>query len=142
MALKHDEEKIPQSQDTLADLSETELRAQEKSHEQKRSVRSIHSTHNDGASEHSTVGDDDIDLETAAELDRIETQRKPIVKVPASQRRGLFARFAVVAEVTEPLDYTNNVKWFITFIVSIAAAAAPLGSSIIFREHLDLSAVE
>jgi hypothetical protein len=60
------------------------------------------------------------------------SQPGPMV-VPRHKRRGLFGRFTVLAEVGEPEDYPRNTKWFITFIVAIAAAAAPLGSNIFFR---------
>ncbi|RMZ82291.1 hypothetical protein DV738_g1879, partial [Chaetothyriales sp. CBS 135597] len=64
-------------------------------------------------------------------LERIQTPKCPIVKVPASKRRGLFARFALVAEVTDPRDYPDSTKWFLVGIIAIAAAAAPVGSAII-----------
>ena len=57
----------------------------------------------------------------------------PPVKVPRAKRRGLFGRFTLLAEVEEPKHYPRPTKWFITFIVGIAAVAAPLGSAIIFR---------
>ena len=53
--------------------------------------------------------------------------------VPRDKRRGLFGRFAVLEEVVEPKDYPRKTKWFITFIVAIAGAAAPLGSVIYLR---------
>jgi len=37
-----------------------------------------------------------------------------------------------MAEVTEPVNYNNKLKWFITFIVAFAAGAAPFGSGIVF----------
>lgn len=40
--------------------------------------------------------------------------QKDAVKVPQGERRGLFARLAVIAEVTEPYDYTRRKKWTIT----------------------------
>lgn len=55
------------------------------------------------------------------------------VKVPRANRRGLFGRFTILAEVEEPKDYPNKTKWFLTFVIAIAAAAAPLGSAIFFR---------
>jgi len=55
------------------------------------------------------------------------------VKVPRSARRGLFGRFTILAEVEEPKHYGRRTKWFITFIVALAAAAAPMGSAIFFR---------
>lgn len=64
-------------------------------------------------------------------ISRASSIRQPAVIVPRSERRGLFARFTVIPEVTIPHDYTNSVKWMITAIVAIAAAAAPMGSAII-----------
>lgn len=55
--------------------------------------------------------------------------------VSRSQRRGLLGRFTVVAEVENPLDYPRRTKWFITFVVALAAVAAPLGSTIFFRTY-------
>ena len=65
------------------------------------------------------------------------------VKVPRANRRGLFGRFTLVAEVEEPMHYPRKVKWFITFNVAFAAIAAPMGSAIIFRKSrsLPMSAV-
>ena len=61
------------------------------------------------------------------------------VKVPRSQRRGLFGRFTIVAEVEEPKHYSRRTKWYITFVVALAAVAAPMGSAIIFRMTSDES---
>lgn len=82
--------------------------------------------------------------ETASEqrhLDKVETdtQDPAPVKVPRSQRRGLFGRIAILAEVEEPKHYSRRAKWYITFIVAMTAAAAPLGSTIIFRMTSDES---
>jgi hypothetical protein len=66
-----------------------------------------------------------------------ETDPAP-VKVPRSQRRGLFGRFIIFAEVEEPHHYPPRTKWFITFVIALAAAAAPLGSNIIFRKSKSL----
>jgi hypothetical protein len=85
----------------------------------------------------STVIADNEDVEhRGSVLDRIVTPRRDAVKVPRSQRRGLLGRFTLVAEVQDPYDYNNKLKWFITFIVAFAAAAAPMGSSIFFRTSL------
>jgi multidrug resistance protein len=65
--------------------------------------------------------------------------RKDAVIVPRGERRGLFAKLAVIAEVTEPHDYTNKRKWMITFVVAVAAAAAPMGSSIILPALGDIT---
>ncbi|KXS97355.1 hypothetical protein AC578_10727 [Pseudocercospora eumusae] len=53
------------------------------------------------------------------------------VPVPRNKRRGLLAHFCLMDEVTNPYNYTRPQKWTVTFIVSLAGAAAPMGSSII-----------
>ena len=65
--------------------------------------------------------------------------QKDAIVVPRGQRRGLFANLAMIAEVTEPHDYTRKRKWMITFVVAIAAAAAPMGSSIILPALGDIT---
>ena len=67
-------------------------------------------------------------------LVRTVTPKADVVKVPRPQRRGLFGRFALLAEVVNPYDYDDRIKWFITFIVAFAAMAAPMGSTIFFRK--------
>ncbi|KAL6721397.1 hypothetical protein ACLMJK_000500 [Lecanora helva] len=62
-----------------------------------------------------------------------------LVKVPRTNRRGLFGRFTLLAEVEEPKNYARPTKWFITFIIGLAAVAAPLGSTIIFPSLLEIS---
>lgn len=50
--------------------------------------------------------------------------------IPKHERRGLLAGVCVVPEVKDPRDYPSNIKWFLTGVVSLAAMAAPLGTSI------------
>jgi multidrug resistance protein len=69
----------------------------------------------------------------------VRSIQKDAVVVPRGQRRGLFANLAVIAEVTEPHDYTRKRKWMITFVVAVAAAAAPMGSSIILPALGDIT---
>ena len=75
------------------------------------------------------------------DLEKVETdiQHPEPVKVPRSQRRGLFGRLTILAEVEEPKHYSQRAKWYITFVVAMAAIAAPLGSTIIFRMRPDQS---
>ena len=68
-----------------------------------------------------------------AEAVESEIEEPGPVKVPRSKRRGLFGRFAILAEIEEPKHYPRTTKWYITFVVALAAVAAPLGSTIIFR---------
>jgi hypothetical protein len=97
---------------------------------------STHTLESAGAlSSPSTVIADNEDLEHGdAAVTRVVTPRRDAVKVPRSRRRGLLGRFSLVAEVQNPYDYSNKLKWFVTFIVAFAAAAAPMGSSIFFRK--------
>ena len=51
--------------------------------------------------------------------------------VPRHERRGLFARITFIPETTDPVRYPRRTKWLITFIVAMAASAAPMGSATI-----------
>ena len=76
------------------------------------------------------------DLELSQARSSAESVAPSAVKVPKSDRQGLFAHFCVLAEVKEPKHYPRRTKWSITFIISMAAIAAPLGSTIILREPI------
>ncbi|EXJ60004.1 hypothetical protein A1O7_04152 [Cladophialophora yegresii CBS 114405] len=120
-------EKLPAAEDTLRRASSDGKIRKEEDVERDSDARSIHSQR----SEPSTVADTH-DVENADDvLARTITPKKPIVKVSRTERRGLFARFSLTAEVTDPYHYKDSTKWFITFVVAIAAAAAPVGSAII-----------
>lgn len=58
----------------------------------------------------------------------------PPIVIPRLKRRGLFGQFTLLAEVDNPKAYSRKKKWFITFIVAVAAITAPMGSSIFFRK--------
>ncbi|KAK2839362.1 hypothetical protein FQN49_006213 [Arthroderma sp. PD_2] len=70
-----------------------------------------------------------VDPETAVRLARSNSYTSP-VSVPRGKRRGLFGSLTLLAEVENPKHYTRKTKWFLTFVVAIAAAAAPMGSAI------------
>ncbi|EXJ95783.1 hypothetical protein A1O1_00907 [Capronia coronata CBS 617.96] len=124
-------EKDAGTSETLHVQSSTEVHRSKEQDIDRRSVHSTVSIVSITPSGQSTAADPQ-DVEIADDvLQRTITPRKPIVKVPRAKRRGLFARFALVAEVTDPVDYKNSTKWFITLTVAIAAAAAPIGSGII-----------
>lgn len=86
----------------------------------------------------SSIQDDDCENDdpeaNATRLERQLTEIGPAIKVARSKRRGLFGQLALVAEVENPKTYPRRMKWFITFIVALAGATAPMGSSIFFRE--------
>ncbi|KAF3491755.1 MFS multidrug transporter [Arthroderma uncinatum] len=69
------------------------------------------------------------DPEAAIQLTRTNSYIPPVI-VPRGKRRGLFGSLTLLAEVENPKLYNRKAKWFITFVVAIAAAAAPMGSAI------------
>jgi len=73
-----------------------------------------------------------IDLE--ATITGASAASRTLSVVPRSKRRGLLARFACIPEVEKPYEYSTGRKWLITALVALAAVAAPMGSSIFFRE--------
>ena len=87
--------------------------------------------------EHAAEGS--LTAQKDAEAVETKVEEPGPVKVPRSKRRGLFGRFAILAEVEEPKHYSRTAKWYITFVVASAAVAAPMGSTIIFRTTPDES---
>lgn len=81
-----------------------------------------------------TTQPNEVDIEALRQTSRHGSVLNQPVKVPRSNRRGLFGRLTILAEVEDPKSYPRGTKWFITFVVAIAGMAAPLGSTIIFRE--------
>nr|POF01192.1 mfs transporter ops2 [Quercus suber] len=65
--------------------------------------------------------------------------REAIV-VPRAQRRGLLARLTLIAEITDPYAYARKKKWLLTFVVALAGAAAPMGSSLVLPALNDIAA--
>lgn len=59
---------------------------------------------------------------------------KALSVVPRSKRRGLLARLTLVPEIAYPPDYKSSTKWCLTAIIALATAAAPLGSTVVYRE--------
>ncbi|KAH6899832.1 major facilitator superfamily domain-containing protein [Thelonectria olida] len=57
---------------------------------------------------------------------------RPLSIVPRSQRRGLFGSITLVPEIPYPPDYKKSTKWGLTFIIALATAAAPLGSTVVY----------
>ncbi|KAJ5522222.1 hypothetical protein N7527_006337 [Penicillium freii] len=78
----------------------------------------------------SNTGDEEHDPENPPRLERQLTEVGPPIKVARLKRRGLFGQLALVAEVENPKTYTRRMKWFITFVVALAGATAPMGSAI------------
>jgi len=76
------------------------------------------------------------DPEDPVPLSRMSTELGPAVVVPRLKRRGLLGQLTLVAEVENPKTYPRRMKWFITFIVAVAGATAPMGSSVFFRKSL------
>jgi hypothetical protein len=59
---------------------------------------------------------------------------RPLSIVPRHKRRGLLGKLSLIPEVDRPYDYKRSTKWLITLLVALAAAAAPMGSSIFLRK--------
>ncbi|CAG8906304.1 unnamed protein product [Penicillium egyptiacum] len=78
----------------------------------------------------SNTADEENDPENPPRLERQLTELGPPIKVARLKRRGLFGQLALVAEVEDPKTYTRRMKWFITFVVALAGATAPMGSAI------------
>ncbi|KAK5987072.1 MFS transporter OpS2 [Cladobotryum mycophilum] len=77
----------------------------------------------------------DIGVEAGAVPQRIQSRastRPGAVLVPRSERRGMFSNLTLIPEVERPYDYKDSTKWAITFTIAMAAAVAPLGSSIFY----------
>ncbi|KAH8434969.1 uncharacterized protein LDX57_012601 [Aspergillus melleus] len=77
--------------------------------------------------------DEEADIPPISEAE----QKQPVV-VPRLKRRGLFGQLTLLAEIENPKTYPRKKKWFITFIVAVAGATAPMGSSIFFRKLTSL----
>ncbi|KMP02038.1 permeases of the major facilitator superfamily protein [Coccidioides immitis RMSCC 2394] len=60
----------------------------------------------------------------------------PPVSIPMSKRRGLLAQLALVPEVEEPKHYPRKTKWFITFVIGVAAHGCAHGKRNLFPEKL------
>ncbi|KAL8648256.1 MAG: hypothetical protein Q9210_005096 [Variospora velana] len=80
------------------------------------------------------------DIEARRETTIPESIHPAPVSIPKSQRRGILGRFTVVAEVEEPKAYPRRTKWYITFVIALAAVAAPMGSAIILPALGQISA--
>ncbi|KAL9019879.1 MAG: hypothetical protein Q9185_002821 [Variospora sp. 1 TL-2023] len=83
---------------------------------------------------------EDEDIEGNRETTIPESIHPAPVPIPKSQRRGILGRFTVVAEVEEPKAYSRRTKWYITFVIALAAVAAPMGSAIILPALGQISA--
>ena len=69
----------------------------------------------------------------------VRSVRRELEKVPPRQRRGLLGRFTIIAEVTNPYDYSRKTKWMLTFVIAVAGAAAPMASSIVLPALVDIA---
>ena len=108
------------------------------SQDSQRTVSDTHSTHDHQVPTHRSRSRAASATQSRAVSSTRSVQREA-VKVPLAERRGLLARFSVIAEVVEPYHYTRQLKWTITFLVAVAGAAAPMGSSIVLPALTDIS---
>lgn len=87
----------------------------------------------DGVMVEEALADQEAPASRTASRASSSSRARPLVIVPRAQRRGLFGRLTIVPEVERPYDYRNRTKWGITLVIALAAAAAPMGSSIFYR---------
>jgi hypothetical protein len=152
-----DQEKSTPPPDTLTPLHE--VRSLEKEMEKQRHARnesesketqakeqeedyiSIAPSRASTCSEHSDISKKGEQTTNSRPIDlsRTTSVTPEAVIVERSQRRGLFARFALIPEVENPVHYARRTKWFITFIVAFCAMAAPMGSAIVMPVLQDIS---
>ena len=85
--------------------------------------------HNDSEPEQPETPVIEPESQTEKDTSRKEEDLPQIEIVPRHLRRGLLSRFAIVPETPKPTLYPNKTKWIITFVVALAAAAAPMGSA-------------
>lgn len=87
-------------------------------------------------------GNDERDAEPGSDdVERVATRHtassarpRAMVVVPRAKRRGLLPWLAMLPEVENPYDYPARIKWTITVVTALAASAAPMGSSVFYRE--------
>ncbi|KAG4417698.1 hypothetical protein IFR04_009137 [Cadophora malorum] len=98
----------------------------------------IHSNTHSSIGSISPIPDQDEDIQKGDKPPLSKTKSRSssvrsraVTIVPRAKRRGLLARLTVIPEVERPYEYKRSTKWFITFQVAIAAAAAPMGSAIL-----------
>jgi multidrug resistance protein len=94
------------------------------------SSSSIITTHSTTATSHTPT--EIKDVEAQPHILEPEIANPSPIPVPRSHRRGLLATLTLIPEVIEPKDYPRPRKWFLTFVVALAAVAAPMGSAIFF----------
>ncbi|KAI9661396.1 MAG: hypothetical protein M1831_003129 [Alyxoria varia] len=61
-----------------------------------------------------------------------QSQQTPVRKVPRRSRDGLLSSLSLLYEAQEPKHYPRSVKWFITFVIALAAVTANMGASIVY----------
>ncbi|KAK6441618.1 hypothetical protein LTR95_002156 [Oleoguttula sp. CCFEE 5521] len=123
--------------ENILDLPRRGRRRSVETHESRRNSHDSDQTHSDIEGHDAQVATPHRSRSRARSS--VRSIKRDAVIVPRGERRGLFARLAVIAEVTEPYDYTRRKKWTVTFIVAVAAAAAPMGSSIILPVLTDIT---
>lgn len=66
------------------------------------------------------------------------TRSRALTIIPRSKRRGLLGSLTLVPEVSNPHDYKRSTKWGLVCIIALATAAAPLGSTVVYRTYFPL----
>lgn len=75
---------------------------------------------------------EEIDHDSRPPITKIVTGKSSIV--PRSKRRGMLGQLGFVPEIENPKEYSYIIKNSITILVAAGGAAAPIASTILFRE--------
>lgn len=106
--------------------------------EKAESPASYHEDEYEQQSRQSSKGNIEEDRPPLGRSTTTSSRAVSVVRVPINSRTGLFSRLSLLYEAEEPKNYPRNVKWGITFVIALAAVAAPMGSAIILRKTLQL----
>lgn len=75
---------------------------------------------------------EEIDHDSRPPITKTVTGKSSIV--PRSKRRGMLGQLGFVPEIENPKEYSYIIKNSITILVAAGGAAAPIASTILFRE--------
>ena len=138
---------VPEKIDVEQHDEDNEIRqpvtaASEKSKSENHDVESLHDDIEHVVTLGKSIGSIENRSVRRAQSRASSTPSRPLSIVPRSKRRGILGRLTVVPEVDNPYDYKPSTKWGLTFIIALATAAAPLGSTIFYRKYTIMETVQ
>lgn len=83
------------------------------------------------------IPDEKVDKTERVQAQSLDTSAQCISgnTVPDKKHHGFLGWLSLIPETENPYHYGKKAKWLITGVVAIAAATAPMGASIFYREH-------